>query len=86
MNIELLKPHTHGGIKHQAGDTLAIPGEALPHDADWMVSHEVAKWMTDLSDSELSLSPPKGKKLPQSETAADEGKQHESKPSEGETP
>ncbi len=39
MTLELIKPHTHAGVLHAAGDRLDID-EAT---ARWLIEHGVAK-------------------------------------------
>lgn len=39
MTLELIKPHTHAGVLHAAGDRLEVD-EAT---ARWLIEHGVAK-------------------------------------------
>lgn len=37
IQIKLGKPHTHAGVKHSAGDTIAVS----PADAAWLEANQV---------------------------------------------
>jgi hypothetical protein len=37
IKVKLTKPHTHQGVKHAAGDTIAVPAP----DAAWLESNGI---------------------------------------------